>query len=231
MKLSIKQKFIPVALSLLGFALLFKIVDSVFKENSDISSLWVIAAAIGYYLGSIPFGLILTQFFTSQDIRTIGSGNIGATNVLRTGKKKLAAITLFLDLMKGVLAIFIVQYWLLGDAIAPLFAALGSLIGHCFPVWLNFKGGKAVATAAGILLTLNPLMGLIAAGTWIATFILTKYSSLSSLLACATTLLTAYFIKDRYLLYFAIVLTILIFYRHFSNIKRLINGKESKFGK
>jgi len=231
METPMKQKFISLFLCLLGFGLLFTLTDIWLEKIFHVSSYWVVAAALGYFLGSIPFGLILTKCFTEEDIRQIGSGNIGATNVLRTGKRKLALITLFLDVMKGVLAISTVQYFIPDDSVAPLFAAGGAIIGHCYPVWLTFKGGKAVATAIGVVLTLNPLMGAIAIAVWLLIFFLARYASLSSLLACLTTPITAYMLHDKNLFYFTIFLTALIFIRHHSNIKRLINREESKFGK
>lgn len=225
-----KGKYLSISLCLLGFALAFKITDTWLEQIYNIPSLWVVASAIGYFLGSIPFGYILTSCFAEQDIRKIGSGNIGATNVLRTGQKKLAAITLFLDLMKGVLAVYAIQYWMQPDPIAPLIAGGSALIGHCHPVWLRFKGGKGVATAAGVVFALSPFMGMIGAAVWGSILFTTRYSSLASLGACLSTPITAYMMDDFFLFIFTLCLTALVFIRHHSNIRRLLKGKESKIG-
>jgi len=185
------------------------------------------ALLFGYLLGSIPFGLILTRLSGLGDIRAIGSGNIGATNVLRTGRKGLAAATLLLDALKGTAAVLI--GWRLGLH-AALAAALGAYVGHCFPIWLRFKGGKGVATYLGVLLGLHwPTMA-IAALVWLGTAAATRYSSLSALLAslAAPLALAAFGRYETAAL--AALMTVLIWIRHRANIRRLRAGEESKIG-
>lgn len=210
----------------------------------------LIAALIGYLLGSIPFGLILTKLGGYGDIRSIGSGNIGATNVLRTGNKKLAIATLLLDGMKGAVAIFIVKQFMpdsstldcvtLGGCgysqsaiyLATLITALFALLGHIFPVWLKFKGGKGVATGLGILLALSWPTGLAAAATWLITAFLSRLSSLSALVAVSLSPVFAYvFSNDTQLSMLCAVMSIIIIAKHHSNIKRLLKGEEPKIGK
>ncbi|OYX67859.1 MAG: acyl-phosphate glycerol 3-phosphate acyltransferase, partial [Rhizobiales bacterium 32-66-11] len=153
---------------------------------------WTLAAlALGYVLGSIPFGIIITRLAGTRDIRTIGSGNIGATNVLRTGRKDLAALTLLGDALKGTAAVLIARAWLGQDA--ALIAGLGAFLGHLFPVWLGFKGGKGVATFLGVALGLAWASALVFALAWLGIAALTRYSSLSALIASAATALSAYF--------------------------------------
>jgi glycerol-3-phosphate acyltransferase PlsY len=190
----------------------------------------IIAAVFGYLLGSIPFGLVLTRIAGMGDIRRIGSGNIGATNVLRTGNKTLAALTLALDLAKGVAAVLIGAHWG-GDA---AFAAGGAVIlGHMFPVWLGFRGGKAVATALGVLLAIAWPVAIAAAALWLATAIFFRYSSLAALVGAVAAVLLAAVIVDpaRALLIAAIALLVVL--RHHENIRRLLAGTESRisFGK
>jgi glycerol-3-phosphate acyltransferase PlsY len=188
----------------------------------------------GYMFGSIPFGYLLTRLFGGQDIRTIGSGNIGATNVLRTGKKGLAVMTLLLDALKGLLAIWIglklYHSWTETSLIAIYIIGLGTMLGHIFPIWLNFKGGKGVATAFGLLLVLSWPIALAALGTWLLTAVIFKYSSLAALTAILFTPFYAYLASDRMLMVFSIILTLLIFISHFGNIKRLIQKQEPKIG-
>ena len=235
----------------------------------------IISAIIGYLLGSIPFGLILTKLGGYGDIRDIGSGNIGATNVLRTGNKKLAIATLLLDGLKGVVAILIVKIIFtvkisalpvaenllrcsvincigncpclneageilnsqLIQTVAPNFlvmltAALFALLGHVFPVWLKFKGGKGVATGLGILLVLSWPVGLAAAGTWAITFSLSRISSLSALMAVSLSPVFAYlFTGDAKLMILCAVMSMIIIAKHHTNIKRLLKGDEPKIGK
>lgn len=190
------------------------------------------AAVIGYLFGSIPFGLILTKVFGYGDIRTIGSGNIGATNVLRTGNKKLAIATLLLDALKGAVAIFLLTHIFLlpPSSPLPLITAFFALLGHIFPVWLKFKGGKGVATGLGILLTLSWPTGLAAAGVWLVTACLSRISSLSALVAVGTSPLWAYLFGDRHLTYLCGAMAVLIIAKHHSNIKRLLRGEEPKIG-
>jgi glycerol-3-phosphate acyltransferase PlsY len=187
------------------------------------------ALAFGYLLGSIPFGLILTRLAGTTDIRAIGSGNIGATNVLRTGRKGLAAATLAFDILKGTAAVLIME-WLWGRDHAVI-AALGAFLGHLFPVWLKFKGGKGIATYLGILAGLAWPAALAFAVIWLAVAGLTRYSSLASLLASAATPAVLWFNDDRLEAQLFIVLTILAWIVHRENIERLIKGSESKIGK
>ncbi len=187
-----------------------------------------IALIIGYLLGSIPFGLILTRLAGTQDLRSIGSGNIGATNVLRTGRKGLAAATLLLDALKGTAAVVICGY--LSGPNAAMLAALGAFLGHLFPVWLKFKGGKGVAVYIGVLLGLFWPGAVLFCLIWLATAVSTRYSSLSALVASfVTPLFLWWFGHAAPALLFA-VLTLLLFYMHRENIKRLQAGTESRIG-
>ena len=182
---------------------------------------------IGYLLGSIPFGLILTRLAGLGDVRAIGSGNIGATNVLRTGNKGLAAATLVLDALKGTLAVAI--GWRFGPH-AALAAALGAYLGHCFPVWLGFKGGKGVATFLGVLLGIHWPTMIIAALAWLATAFATRYSSLSALVASVVAPIVLLLFRQPEAAALCLVLTLLIWIRHHANLRRLIAGEESKIG-
>ena len=179
----------------------------------------------GYLLGALPFGLILTRLAGMGDIRAIGSGNIGATNVLRTGNKKIAAATLILDGAKGGAAVLIAQLY--GPDIA-IVAAAGAMIGHLFPVWLKFRGGKGVATALGILLALAPAVGGLACATWLLAAVLFRYSSLSALLAMAAAPVYMWWLADPQRKEFAIAMALLVWMRHWQNIRRLATGAESK---
>jgi len=180
---------------------------------------------IAYLLGSIPFGLLLTRIAGHGDIRQIGSGNIGATNVLRTGDKKLALATLLLDGGKGALAVALA--WRFGPDMAVL-AAAGAMIGHCFPVWLKFKGGKGVATALGVWLALVPLAGLIACATWLAVAVASRYSSLSALIALAVAPVAAWQLAGPQFAQVGGAIAVLVWVRHHENIRRLLRGEESK---
>ena len=190
----------------------------------------VIAAVLGYLLGSIPFGLVLTRLAGLGDIRQIGSGNIGATNVLRTGNKVLAGLTVALDLAKGVAAVLIGADWG-GDA--ALAAGGAVILGHMFPVWLGFRGGKGVATALGVLLAIAWPVAIAAAALWLATAIFFRYSSLAALVGAVAAVLLAAVIVDpaRTLLIAGIALLVIV--RHHENIRRLLAGTESRisFGK
>jgi glycerol-3-phosphate acyltransferase PlsY len=186
------------------------------------------ALALGYGLGSIPFGLLLTKVFGGTDIRSIGSGNIGATNVLRTGRKGLAAATLICDMLKGTAAVLIVQHFL--GSQAAIVAGFGAFVGHLFPVWLGFKGGKGVATFIGVLLGFSWIAVLIFAGIWGAIAAATRYSSLSGLLACAATPAMLWWLGLAMPAKLFLVLAVLVFIMHRANIARLIAGTESKIG-
>ncbi|WP_119459530.1 glycerol-3-phosphate 1-O-acyltransferase PlsY [Rhodospirillaceae bacterium SYSU D60014] len=186
------------------------------------------AALFGYLLGSIPFGLLLTRAAGFGDIRSIGSGNIGATNVLRTGRKSLAAATLLLDGGKGAAAVLLTGLW--GPDMA-IMAGGGAMLGHLFPVWLRFKGGKGVATGLGILIALAWPVGLLACVTWLAAAVLFRYSSLSALLAFAAAPVYAWFLVNRQIAQVAIFLAVLVWLRHHQNIRRLVTGQEPKIGR
>ena len=184
-----------------------------------------IIIVLSYLIGSIPFGFLLTKVFLKKDIREIGSGNTGATNVLRTGNKLLGYGTLILDIFKAVIPVLIIKYQ------HPEFLFLSSLsifLGHVFSIWLKFKGGKGVATYLGILFCINYILGFVFIISWFLIFLISKYSSLSSLIASLTIPIYHFFIIDNENYYFFIILFILIFYTHRKNIKRLINNTESK---
>lgn len=181
----------------------------------------------GYLLGSIPFGLILTRMAGLGDVRKIGSGNIGATNVLRTGNKKLAAATLLLDALKGTAAAFIASFWGVEAGIAAGFAAF---LGHLYPVWLGFRGGKGVATYIGVLLGLAPVMVLVFAAVWLAMAKITRYSSLSALVATAIIPVLLYAVGNGKVALLFAVMTVISWVKHRANIQRLLAGTESKIG-
>jgi acyl phosphate:glycerol-3-phosphate acyltransferase len=183
------------------------------------------AAVLGYVLGSIPFGLLLTQLAGLGDIREIGSGNIGATNVLRTGSKSAAALTLLLDLAKGFAAVVIASGW--GED-AALLAAGGATIGHMFPVWLRFRGGKGVATALGVVMALAWPVALAAALVWLAAALLLRYSSLAALVAAVVGAAVAPFVADPPTATVIAGIALLIILRHHANIRRLMSGNESR---
>jgi glycerol-3-phosphate acyltransferase PlsY len=191
------------------------------------------AFALGYLLGSIPFGLILSRMSGAGDIRSIGSGNIGATNVLRTGRKGLAAATLLCDMLKGTAAVLIARRVFAGDAAlnAALAAGLGAFLGHLFPVWLRFKGGKGVATYIGVLAALAWPLALAYGAIWIAVAALTRYSSLAALVASAATPLLLWGFGHRATALLFLVLSLLVFITHRANIARLRAGTESKIGR
>ena len=178
-----------------------------------------------YIFGSIPFGYVFTKIFLKKDIRDIGSGNIGATNVLRTGNKLIGYLTLFFDVLKSVIPVIYIKFFF-PDYI--FVSSLSVFIGHVFPVWLNFKGGKGVASYVGILFCINFILGLNFIFIWLIIFVIFKYSSLSSILSSLCIPITYYFIIDNNNYYFFIIMFILIFFTHRSNIKRLINGNETK---
>jgi glycerol-3-phosphate acyltransferase PlsY len=185
----------------------------------------VAAAVLGYALGSIPFGLLVARLAGLGDIRQIGSGNIGATNVLRTGSKSAAALTLMLDLAKGVAAVVIAAGW--GED-AMLLAAGGAIIGHMFPIWLGFRGGKGVATALGVVMVLAWPVALAAALVWLATTLLFRYSSLAALVAAVVGAALAPFLADPMTATTIAGIALLIILRHHANIRRLLAGTESR---
>jgi glycerol-3-phosphate acyltransferase PlsY len=195
-------------------------------EGAAFSAAAILAApAMGYLLGSVPFGLILTRLAGLGDVRRIGSGNIGATNVLRTGNKALAAATLAGDLLKGAAAVWIAWRW--GEAAAILGGA-GAVLGHVFPLWLRFKGGKGVATFLGVLLGLAWPLALAFAAAWIAVALLTRYSSLSALTAAALVPFLALPLEGASMAAALAALAALLFWTHRENIRRLREGRESK---
>ena len=189
-------------------------------------ALW---AAFGYLLGSVPFGLVIARLFGLGNLRDIGSGNIGATNVLRTGNKLAAFLTLILDSGKGAIAVFVARSLAAEDAVQ--LAALAAFLGHCFPVYIGFKGGKGVATFLGVLLAISFPIGLAACGTWLVTAVITRISSLSALVAAGTSAMWAYGLVQPQLVVLCIGLAVLIFYRHNANINRIIAGTEPRIGK
>ena len=187
-----------------------------------------VAFVLGYLLGSIPFGLILTKLAGTQDLRSIGSGNIGATNVLRTGRKGLAAATLLLDMLKGTAAVVVAGAF--GGPNAAMLAALGAFLGHLFPVWLKFRGGKGVAVYIGVLIGLFWPAAIVFLALWLATAVATRYSSLSALVASFVTPIFLWWFDHGALAALFAVLTVLLFYMHRENISRLRAGTEGKIG-
>ena len=185
---------------------------------------------LAYGLGSIPFGLIITKIGGGGDIRQIGSGNIGATNVLRTGNKTLAALTLVADAGKGAVAVLVAKQY--GDPASAALAAIFVVIGHCFPVWLKFSGGKGVATSLAVLASLDIRLGGLFVATWLGTAFVTRYSSLSALLAMLACVAGGFVWLDTMLAHVAIILLgAIVWIRHHANIGRLFSGTESKIGK
>ncbi|MCV3738283.1 glycerol-3-phosphate 1-O-acyltransferase PlsY [Rhizobium sp. TRM96647] len=187
----------------------------------------LLSLAFGYLLGSIPFGLILTRMAGLGDVRQIGSGNIGATNVLRTGNRKLAAATLLLDALKGTTAATIASRWGLDAGIA---AGLAAFLGHLYPAWLGFKGGKGVATYLGVLLGLVPFMLAVFAAIWLAVAFISRYSSLSALVAMVATPVVLWFSGNEKVALLFAVMSAISWWKHRANIVRLINGTESRIG-
>jgi acyl phosphate:glycerol-3-phosphate acyltransferase len=183
---------------------------------------------IGYLFGSIPFGLVLTRLAGTADLRSIGSGNIGATNVLRTGRKGLAAATLLLDMLKGTAAVIIAGY--IGGPDAAMLAGLGAFLGHLFPIWLKFRGGKGVAVYIGVLLGLFWPAAMVFCLVWLATALTSRYSSLSALVAGFVTPLFLWWFSQPALASLSVVLTLLLFYMHRENIQRLQAGTEGRIG-
>ena len=182
--------------------------------------------ALGYFFGSVPFGLLVTKAAGKGDIRAIGSNSIGATNVLRTGSKKLAFATLLADVLKGAIPVLIALY--LADQIHAMAAGFGAFIGHIFPVWLKFKGGKGVATYLGVLFGILWPAALVFAVTWLSTAYLKKISSLSALVACVCVAIAGYFLAGMAMFIFLSLLAVIIFWAHRENISRLMAGTEAK---
>lgn len=188
---------------------------------------WILAAAIGYLFGSVPFGLILARLFGAGDLRKIGSGNIGATNVLRTGRKGLAAATLLLDLLKGLAAVLLVAHvW---PPLAPV-AALGAFVGHCFPVWLRFRGGKGVATTAGVAFGLAWPVGIAYALTWVALLLVVRISSVAGMTAATVAPLAALALGQVDAALVLALIAALVLFLHRENIARLRAGTEPCIG-
>jgi glycerol-3-phosphate acyltransferase PlsY len=188
----------------------------------------IAALAFGYLLGSIPFGIIFTRLAGTQDIRAIGSGSIGATNVLRTGRKGLAAATLIADMLKGTAAVLAASWWC--GAECGLIAGLGAFLGHLFPVWLKFKGGKGIATGLGILLAVSWKAAIAVAIIWLVVAAATRYSSVASLIAGVAAPIILWFIGTPAQALLFLVLAVLAFIMHRGNIARLMNGTEGKIG-
>jgi acyl phosphate:glycerol-3-phosphate acyltransferase len=187
----------------------------------------LIAILLGYLLGSIPFGIVLTRLFGAGDLRQIGSGSIGATNVLRTGRKGLAAATVLLDGGKGAVAV------LMGEAIAPGLGLIGgaaALVGHCYPVWLRFNGGKGVATMLGISLALSWIIALVFAAIWLTTFAVFRISSVSGMMAAVSTSIAALVLGNQHVAVILGILAVIVLWKHRSNIQRLIAGTEPRVG-
>ena len=193
----------------------------------SVPALVVMALSLGYLLGSIPFGLLLTRAAGLGDIRSIGSGNIGATNVLRTGRKGLAAATLLLDALKGLIAVLLAGTF---GPEAALAAGAGAVLGHMFPVWLSFKGGKGGATVLGVFLGLSWPIVAVGAVAWLLILLTLRYSSLATLLATALGAASAWWLSPRSVAVLASVLVVLVWAKHHQNIRRLLAGTESKVG-
>lgn len=194
-------------------------------------AIYALASTVGYLAGSIPFGLVITKAAGLGDIRAIGSGNIGATNVLRTGRKDLALATLLLDSLKAGLAAL--AFTLIAGREAGFIAGAAAFIGHCYPVWLNFKGGKGIATYAGLLVFVTPLKGLVvAAPIWLGLFALTRISSLAALAAAAAVPPGTYLMGERnpLILTGLTLLSVFVFWTHRANLGRLLKGTEPRFG-
>ena len=189
----------------------------------------IAALSIGYLIGSIPFGVLMARAFGLGNLRDIGSGNIGATNVLRTGNKSAAAATLICDMGKGVVAVLMVRA-LLGEA-AALFAGFGAFLGHLFPVWLGFRGGKGVATFLGVMFAVSFLSGLLAALVWLITAAFGRISSLSALLSALLAPLWLLIFHSQGAAILGLALGVLIWIRHHENIKRLLSGTEPRIGR
>ena len=185
----------------------------------------ILVILVSYLLGSIPFGLILTKVFLKKDIREIGSGNIGATNVLRTGNKLIGYLTLILDVLKAIIPVIYIK---INFPELVYISSLSVFIGHVFPIWLKFKGGKGVATYVGILFSINYFLGIIFVISWLIIFFISKYSSLGSILSTLVIPIFIFLNTSYENQYFFIIMFVLILYTHRKNVKRLINKEESK---
>ena len=185
----------------------------------------ILIISISYLMGSIPFGLILTKFFLKKDIREVGSGNIGATNVLRTGNKLIGYLTLILDVLKAAIPVLYIKF---NFPELVYISSLSAFIGHVFPVWLKLKGGKGVATYVGILFSLNYFLGIVFVVSWLVIFFISKYSSLGSILSSLLIPIFIFLNSSYENQYFFIIMFVLILYTHRENVKRLINKEESK---
>ena len=191
----------------------------------------IILAVICYFIGSIPFAYILTKLFGFGDVRSIGSGNVGATNVLRTGKKKLAFLVLFFDILKGFVPLIVLKNYLFTNSPELIICAIASLtiLGHIFPIWLKFKGGKGVATYIGYIFAINYILGLIFTFVWLFIALIKKYSSLASIVSLMILPLSMYIMKfDKDINLLLLFISIIILIKHYSNILRLFNKTESK---
>lgn len=193
-------------------------------------SMWIepiLAVFFGYLLGSIPFGLLLTRLTGGGDLREVGSGNIGATNVLRTGNKAIAVLTLLLDVGKGAVAVLIAAHFEHGFGVL---AGLGAFLGHLYPIWLKFKGGKGVATLLGIVAALDPILGIVFAITWLFGLLILRYSSVSGMLASISVPITAVILEHYSWTPMFIGFALLVFWKHRANVERLMAGEEPKVG-
>jgi glycerol-3-phosphate acyltransferase PlsY len=189
---------------------------------------FALTAVVSYLVGSIPFGLLLTKISGAGDLRTIGSGNIGATNVLRTGRKGLAALTMILDVAKGFVVVYVAKRIHLDLGVTAAFFAV---IGHNFPIWLRFKGGKGVATTFGVMLAISWPVGVAGGATWLAVLLITRISSLGALAALATVPLYAWWLSSESVVLLASALALLGIARHHANIRRLLSGEEGRVGR
>ena len=196
-------------------------------------NLWLLTLSLAYLLGSIPFGYLLVRLVRKEDIRQVGSGNIGATNVLRSGAKGLGIATLLLDLLKGYVAVLLAQHLAPANYDLAVAAAVAAVLGHVFPVWLRFRGGKGVATALGVFLALVPFAALIALGVFVVIVLLTRYVSLASILAAAVMPIAGLALvplRSPVVIAGFVFLSVLIIVKHHANIRRLLAGTENRFG-
>lgn len=194
------------------------------------SKLEVLLAAgfFGYLAGSIPFGILISKFLGLGDLRKVGSGNIGATNVLRTGNKFAAFLTLLLDFLKGVCTVLVIKHFFAQDAVQ--LSAFGALVGHCFPIWLRFRGGKGVATFLGVAIALSFILGVICCLVWLLVALIRRMSSLASLVSSLSAPIAAIFLGQPNAFGLLSILTVIVFFRHQQNISRIIKGVEPKIG-